>query len=237
MKPTRRAERVVAVLAVIAACAGCMGVVKNRDPRIPRRHRNVQVEVTPAIDLVFKCRSRARDGAWEGRESMCSKQRKAFSRVVGEFDFLTDATEGREDPDYRLEVRADWTRGYTIAPANSEGCYYLMMMWIPCVTKDRLETSAVLSRPDGEVVGEAKSSADRRFIMHTTGIWLFPAGLPSLPAYLRFSANTYRNLLPQTAEQLVRDQARRGAMRRDENVRQGRMHRRSCERGLAGFPD
>jgi hypothetical protein len=80
-----------------------------------------------------------------------------------------------------------------------------MFLLMPCYSIERLEATATLHRADGSLVGSAMSSADRRFLMHVTGIWLWPAVFPSLPAYLRFSTNTYRNLLPQIGELLVED--------------------------------
>jgi hypothetical protein len=214
----------ISFLAVIAFTTGCMGVVKNRIPKIPRSERNVPVETAPVIDLAFECETFNPNEAPNDQysEGICRSQREYFMKVMKEFDFLANAAEGAESYDYRLAVRANWQNMREgKLPEWDEECFYMMMMLIPCKTKEHLETSAELTLPDGTVIGRAESSADRILISHITGIWLFPLGIPNLPVVIRFSTNTYRNLLPQIGTSLVADQTNRDSRSSIPAVRSG----------------
>jgi len=107
-----------------------MGFVHKRTPRIPRRDRQVRLDVPPRIDLVFECRENGYDGLFTTR---CVSQEKALRKVVREFDFLSRAEEGAADYDYRLSVQADIHAYYKIAPVIDQGCGYLMMLLLPCI--------------------------------------------------------------------------------------------------------
>jgi len=200
MKRERALASAVAIALIAACSAGCMGFVHKRTPRIPRREREVHLDVPPRIDLVFQCRENGYDGPFT---TICASQEKALRKVVREFDFLSRAEEGAADYDYRLSVQADINAYSKIAPVMDEGCLYLMMLLLPCIDKTQLSTTARLTTPDGTVVGTSESSARLTGFSHLALIWTFPLGLPAIPAMARFSTNTYRNLLPQIGHSLV----------------------------------
>ena len=191
----------VVAITLIAACSvGCMGFVHKRTPRIPRREREVHLDVPPRIDLVFECRENGYPGLFT---TQCASQEKALRKIVREFDFLSRAEEGTADYDYRLSVQADIHAYNKIAPVGDEGCGYLMLMLLPCIDKTQLSTTAQLTTPDGSIVGTAESYARLTGFSHLALLWAFPLGLPAIPAMARFSTNTYRNLLPQIGQSLV----------------------------------
>jgi len=205
---TRLSKRCAVLILLLSFTlpTGCIGIVRNRTPKIPRRKRNVAVPVAPDIDVVFECTStQSRDGAGTGLD--CGGQREALVKVMPEFDYLANAHMESGDHDYLLVVRTVTERGYKVAdPLGGEECIYWMMMLAPCISMDRLEAGAELRGPGGVLVGEASASAGRAFVTHFTGIWLFPFVFPSLPAYVRFSTNTYRNLLAEIGMQLADSQ-------------------------------
>jgi hypothetical protein len=194
---THLAGRVRAVLVVglaLTLTPGCMGVVSKRAPRMPRGDRDIPGDRPPAIALVFKCEST--DAAGEPTCCECAKLQESFDKVAGEFAFLGNASPGVEPYEYSLVVRTRHIRRSKVAPVTSEECFYIMMALMPCIDLERIETSAEIRTPDGTLVARSESAASRTIFSHAVMLFAFPVALVAMPAALRFSTNTYRNLLP-----------------------------------------
>jgi hypothetical protein len=188
----------LSLVGLMAGSCGCMGIVRHREPKLARRDLAIRPEVAPVIDLDFSC---SVGGDYNATRRVCKRQRRALENVRREYDYLSRSSHDGVDPQYRMVISSHWNA----EERAGEACGYMLALWIPCIAKDRLVTTAEVLRADGSLVGRAESSADRLFIVHTTGIWLFPVVFPSLPAYARFSTNTYRSLFTQVARILADD--------------------------------